>query len=158
MSLVYLSGAITGATDNELALFREAAAYLSIRGQSVFNPLDHDIPEANTSHDAWTRALARDIGVICSPECRGICVLDTFGRSKGALLEIFTAISLQREIVLLPHQSPGWIEHVELHVRRAQDTLWEHVLRDRYTHHADIEQPKPVTLTQLQLILADRPE
>lgn len=135
--MIYLSGSITGATTNELALFREAAAYFSMRGHVVFNPMDFaaDFPDADSTHDGWTRALARDIAEICRPECRSICVLDTFERSRGSLLEIFTALTLKRSIALLPHQTDRWVTHVQSYVVRAQEALWRDVTHRNYSHH-----------------------
>jgi hypothetical protein len=137
-NLVYVSGSITGASPAELEMFHEADRELRLAGYRVFNPLTLDIPEANTDQDAWTRALCRDIAVIVSPRCMGICVLPTFKRSKGALIECFVAFSMKRELVLLDMQHESWRDQVLMDIRAAQATLWQHVDIAKYPHHSDI--------------------
>lgn len=140
---IYISGAITGAPPHERALFAHAAQELQRRGFTVFNPIEHDIPDADTDEDAWTRALCRDIEVIS--QCGGICVLDTFERSKGALLEIFTAVSLKRKIILLTHQAPTWEQKIIGLITVAQERLWYNVDGSRYPHHTNLPRQLSVT-------------
>jgi len=134
--LVYISGAITGRSQADLELFRHATLWLNANGYMAWNPLEHDMPHADTQEEAWTRALCRDIAVIT--DCAGIAVLETFAQSKGALLECFVAISLRKKIVLLPDQSVGWPDMVKSYVQTAQAILWKHVPRDRFAHHTDL--------------------
>jgi hypothetical protein len=132
--MIYISGSITGASPAERMLFHHAEQELSNKGYSSFNPLNHDIPAADTNEDAWIGALTRDIIVILQ-QCRGICVLDTFERSKGALLECFVAVSMNRPIILLGHQSSEWRGKVIGLVRAAQERLWYNVDGSKYPHH-----------------------
>jgi hypothetical protein len=136
--LVYISGAITSAVDDEMAMFPSAAAWLREQGYDAFSPPEHDIPEASTNYDAWCRALSRDIAIITSDQCVGICVLDSFAKSKGGLLELFVAVSLNRPIVTLPHQPDSWCYHVKERVLEAQAVLWRGIDRSRFAHHTDI--------------------
>jgi uncharacterized protein DUF4406 len=135
-NLIYISGAITGATAEEMALFTEAKTDLMGRGFAVFNPPDHDVPDAATSQDRWRAALCRDTAVIS--RCKGIAVLRTFGRSKGALLEVFNAVCLGKEIVLLTNQHDEWRDNILEEMRRVQAELWRNVERSRFTHHTDL--------------------
>lgn len=134
--LIYISGAITGATDAEMRMFSIAKLELEGRGFSVFNPPDHDVPEAATSQDGWTLALCRDIAVIAP--CDGIAVLGTFEGSKGALLEVFVAVALRKEIILLHGQHDHWKAHIIEQMRAVQKELWKNVDRSRFTHHTDL--------------------
>jgi len=120
-------------------MFHHAQQELEQRGLIVFNALEHDIPGADVAEDSWIRALSRDIAVIS--DCDGICVLDSFERSKGALLECFVAISLRRPIILLGHQEVTWRGKVTGIVRAAQERLWSNVDGSKYPHHSDL----PVT-------------
>jgi hypothetical protein len=134
--LVYVTGSITGASDAELQLFHDAANELRERGFRVFNPLEHDVPEASIAEGQWTYALCRDVGVIT--HCYGIAALPTFLWSKGALFEIFTAFSLRKEIVLLRDQGDAWKNMIIKDVQEAQSILWKNVNRPKYTHHTDL--------------------
>lgn len=139
----YISGAITGTSFNERTLFHTAQQQLEAQGRRVFNPLEFDVPYASTNEEMWNHAISRDLHAITHAQCKGICVLDTYARSKGALLEIFTAISIGRPIVLLPHQPTDWTETVIATVREAQTTLWANVERLRYTHHTILPERVP---------------
>ena len=140
--LVYISGAITGTNLDERMLFHTTAKWLSAHNDyDTFNPLDMDIPEADTRHTKWQQALARDVTVIASDDCIGICALETFERSKGALFEIFIALTLGRKIILGPGQDELWIAHVTEIIRSSQSVLWMNVDALRYAHHSDINIP-----------------
>lgn len=132
--LVYISGGITGMTREQIALFPSASEELMLRGYRTFIP--SEVTDADTNQDKWTFALCRDIRVIT--HCYGIAVLPTFKTSKGATLEIFTALTLKKELVLLSGQNTSFDAAIRESVHWTQATLWKDVDRERYGHHADI--------------------
>jgi hypothetical protein len=134
--LVYITGSITGASDAELQLFHDAANELRERGYRVFNPPEHDVPDASVKEDAWNYALCRDIAVIT--HCYGIATLPTFLWSKGALFEVFVALSLSKEIVLLRDQGDAWKQMIITDMKDVKSLLWKNVDRPKYTHHTDL--------------------
>lgn len=134
--LVYVTGSITGATLEEMALFFDASKQLRERNYRVYNPPEHDIPQAAENESMWTHALCRDIRVIT--HCVGICVLPTYAWSKGANLEIFTAVSLRKRIILLKDQDVAWEKRILDEVQAVQAILWQNVAREKFLHHTDI--------------------
>lgn len=132
--LLYISGAITGATPSEMQMFQTASDEFVLRGFRTFIP--SEIPGAVKDQDKWTFALCRDVRVIT--HCYGVVALPTWERSKGALLEIFTALSLRKELVLMRGQDDAFREKVLERIRWTQAALWQSVDRSRFAHHSDI--------------------
>lgn len=131
---IYVSGPITGYPNDNRDAFALATKALREQGHEVFNPLEHDVPDASTSERAWTSALRRDI--IAIAECDGIAVLDGFHHSKGSMLEIHTALALRLKLVCIPGQSADWCELVEREVTPSLKEMWRNMKWEFYQHHA----------------------
>ena len=147
---VYVSGAITHATKPELRLFNEAGRWLVSQGHDVFIPPEvADVPteprltKAKSSRSGWNDALSRDVGKIATV-CTAICVLPTVEKSRGALLEVFIALSLQRKFILLPWQHPSWEQVVRHRIEGAIEYLYRDIPAQFYLHHdggSDLNEP-----------------
>jgi hypothetical protein len=130
---IYLTGPMTGILNDNHPAFIRATHALREHGHDVFSAHEHDIPEASSKKDAWVTALRRDIGIIAAYD--GIAVLEHFYTSKGAMLEVHTAIALQLKIVRLPWQTDDWIQYVHDFGMQSVETMWRDIARHRYTHH-----------------------
>lgn len=140
---IYVSGAITHATGEERALFEKARLWLENEGYRVFIPpevrewsSDPVLENTTETHTGWSMALNRDISKIA--ECTGIAILPTFMKSRGALFEIFTALTLKKTHVLLPDQHPQFRLMASQIVYQVQSLLWSYVPRDLYPHHVNL--------------------
>lgn len=91
---IYISGKISGATDDEIALFEKAEIVLKEEGWDVVNPL-----KLNHDHElTWEAYMKVDIKALL--DCDAIYLLPTYkDNSKGAALEVVIAYSLNFQVV-----------------------------------------------------------
>lgn len=86
---VYLSGPITGLSENEYkSAFNSAELWLTSLGYDVGNPTSYDpIPDGT-----WEDYMKRDLKLLL--DCDYIFMLEGFSASKGAMIELNLAVSL----------------------------------------------------------------
>lgn len=102
MSVVYLSGPMSGIPDNNFPAFHYWAAELRRQGHTVVSPAE--IPELQT----WEECLRADLRELCG--CNTIALMPGWENSKGANLELHVAhrlgikvIQLRNEFDLIAH-------------------------------------------------------
>ncbi len=128
---VYLAGPMTGYPDSNHPEFHRAAKLLREQGHEVISPAEYELP-AETLND-WQVALRYDLGEsVCKSQ--GIAVLDGFEKSKGACLELHTALALGCDVVLLPWQRQTWANYVRNFGKMSLDVMWRDVATHRYNH------------------------
>ena len=93
---LYLSGPMTGQKDFGRPAFEAATAALRAMGHFVVSPVELDFePKEAGQRDAdtlWRAFLIRDVAVLLTSHFDAIAVLPGWQRSKGARLEVLTAI------------------------------------------------------------------
>jgi hypothetical protein len=96
MTLVYLSGPISGMPDGNRLAFARAAVMLNEAGFFVKNPHDLFNEPAPTEQGAmrayWQRAMRADIRALV--DCDRIAMLPGWEKSEGAVLEHMIAAKL----------------------------------------------------------------
>lgn len=98
---IYIAGPVTGYPDGNKAAFAAAAAMLrEVTAWEVVSPLEMDSPEefAATMADHygsvyWHR-MVEDFKTVIAVD--GLFLLPGWERSKGARIEVFTALSLDK--------------------------------------------------------------
>ncbi|WP_226493103.1 dATP/dGTP pyrophosphohydrolase domain-containing protein [Hydrogenophaga taeniospiralis] len=93
---IYLSGPMSGITDNNFPEFHRWAAALRSTGFDVVSPAE--IQEAGT----WELCLRADLSELCT--CDGIALMPGWEGSKGAHLELHVAHRLGMKVMHLPLQ------------------------------------------------------
>lgn len=97
MKKVYISGKITGASPEELDLFRMASQRLEQHGEQPIAPIKNGIPTNGLPYDApWIEHIIKDLRIL--NECDAIIFLPNYQKSKGAMVELYTAQALGKEI------------------------------------------------------------
>ncbi len=91
--LIYLSGPMSGLPDWNYPAFRDAAALLRDRGHIVLNPAE---TAGGSTHLSRAQFLYIDIGYVQAAEA--VVVLPGWRRSKGAMLEVHIAHSLEKPV------------------------------------------------------------
>lgn len=90
---IYISGPISGRADLNREAFAKAAADLRAQGHEVVNPheiIDHE--RAEREGWEWVDYMREDIKVLMT--CEAICMIEGWGRSRGAKLELHLAREL----------------------------------------------------------------
>lgn len=112
---VYLSGPMSGYPSFNVPAFTEAAEYLRGLGFFVISPHEADekdgiggytkrSPDGDVSAltaqtgETWGSLLSRDIKIIADGQIDVVAVLPGWEKSKGARLEVFTAILLGKPV------------------------------------------------------------
>jgi hypothetical protein len=91
--LIYISGKISGATEEELADFQLSETMLRGKGWQVVNPM-----KLNHDHDlSWESYMRVDIKAIC--DCDAMYMLSNYKQSRGATLEHLIAKALNLEMI-----------------------------------------------------------
>jgi hypothetical protein len=85
----YLSGPMAGYPENNFPAFQQAQDELTSLGYSVLSP--HTINHGATVE--WADFLRRDIAIMVE-HCSGIILLRGWPQSRGARLELSTAVAL----------------------------------------------------------------
>jgi len=88
MTVLYISGPMTGLPELNFPAFHAAADLLRGRGFEVVNPAEIN-PDPNA---AWADCLKQDIRALL--DCDGIVMLPGYEGSKGARLELLIAAEL----------------------------------------------------------------
>lgn len=128
---IYLAGPMTGYVNSNHDAFEKAALKLRAQGHEVVSPHEHEIP-ADT-RDKWCNALTYDVGeCVCKTE--GIAVLEGYQHSKGACLEIHTALALNHPVIRIPGQPALWDLEVMAFFRESLQAMWREVAHGVYTH------------------------
>jgi Domain of unknown function (DUF4406) len=133
MTRLYIAGPMTGYPQFNFPAFAEAAKTLRALGMSIISPAEMDeehgvANEALKSKDGklidgkvagqtWGDLLARDVKIVAD-EVSGIALLPGWERSKGAKLEVTTALLAGKDVYAY-HTSAGltklsreWIKDV----------------------------------------------
>jgi len=94
---IYISGQITGLDINEArAKFRAVDKALLMQGFAPINPFDLFTPEEEATF-TWEQFMARDL--IYLLECKSIFMMLYFTKSKGARLELATAVEKKFTVI-----------------------------------------------------------
>jgi hypothetical protein len=92
---VYISGKMTGLRDLNFPKFEAAEKLLRENGYEVVNP--HKIHPVNCYHYTWHDFMRNDIKALV--DCHIIAVLDDWKESRGAIVEVQTALSLDIKMI-----------------------------------------------------------
>jgi len=100
VTVVYISGPMTGKPDFNYPAFHAAAASLREQGFEVINPAEMDAADAGPL--TWEQYLRRDIRKLMDAE--RIALLPGWERSRGASLELHIATALGMSAMFLETQ------------------------------------------------------
>lgn len=120
--IIYIAGPMSGIPQFNYPAFDEAAAYLRERGYTVLCPSEMDAPavreaalaspEGNftefyeqlegTGHrkETWGDFLSRDVKRVAD-EIDSVCLLSGWEESRGARLEAYVALTVQKPVSVL---------------------------------------------------------
>jgi hypothetical protein len=93
LPVLYISGPMSGMSNDNFPAFNEMARKLRMLGFPVLNPADF----GNNPEITWADCLKRDIAILGHAEA--VILLDGYERSKGAALELDVARGLKLVIV-----------------------------------------------------------
>lgn len=109
----YLAGPMSGIAQFNVPTFRAAADHLRRLGLEIISPIELDSEEVYTAmmrsktgsfdehgklaRNTWGDFLSRDVKVVAD-RAAGVIVLDGWQRSRGARLEVFTALLANKPI------------------------------------------------------------
>lgn len=112
---VYIAGPMSGYPQFNYPLFDRAATYLRGIGFEVTSPAEMDDPATREAalaspdgslatwvRGTWGDFLSRDVKLV-SDEVDGIVMLPGWAESRGARLELFVALQLQRPTYFLSY-------------------------------------------------------
>lgn len=115
---VYVAGPMTGYPQFNIPAFVRMAERLRRDGVEVVSPVERDSnavreaalaspdgklgPGDSIAGETWGQILARDVTIIAD-EVDGVVVLPNWEKSKGARLEVFTALLCKKPIYLDAH-------------------------------------------------------
>lgn len=91
MKTIYISGPMTGYDDFNYPAFNAAEERLKVRGYIVINPA------RNQAQDTWHDYLRLDIKQMM--DCDAIYMLYGYYKSRGSMLELLIAKTLDFEII-----------------------------------------------------------
>ncbi len=94
MIQIYLSGPMTGLPENNFPAFEEATNFLRSHGWSVVSP--HEVVKSPDS--TWEDYLRADL-LLLIRHCNVLATLPGWEKSKGAQLEVNTALALKFPLV-----------------------------------------------------------
>jgi len=119
----YIAGPMTGIPHHNIPLFEAAAGLLRKQGFDVITPIELDDSETYiaakadetgnlaTFKESLGTLLGRDLMLIID-DVDGVIVLPGWEKSRGARLEVFTALSMDKSIFDLygmEEYEPTWI-------------------------------------------------
>lgn len=126
---LYLAGPMNGYPEKNFPAFHDAAAKLREVGYEVISPAENPIPDSDLK--TWQNALCYDVGE-CVCKVDGVAVMPKFYESKGAALEVHTALALGKELVLIPGQDEAWRRRVLEWGRVSLAAMWREVKLSNY--------------------------
>lgn len=133
---VYLAGPMSGYPEKNYPAFHAAAAALRAEGYEVISPAENQIPDTNLGE--WQNAMCFDVGE-CVCKVMGVAVLPGFEKSKGACLEVHTALALGKPVFLVPGQPESWRTRVLEWGRLSMAAMWREVDHTKYdATHQDL--------------------
>lgn len=86
--IIYIAGPMTGLPEFNYPTFVATAQKLRRAGFTVLSPTENGLPPSAP----WERHMRRDLRLLL--DCQGVAVLEGWGASKGALLEVSVAQAL----------------------------------------------------------------
>lgn len=90
---IYISGAVTGLSEKEVKTnFSAAEQLLKQFNFDVVNPVSHTI-----KNGTWEEYMKQDIKLLC--DCDFIFMIDGWGKSRGACIELNLAIDLKISVL-----------------------------------------------------------
>lgn len=89
---LYVSGPMSGYDDRNRPTFNRVSEQLRRMGHVAVNPVDLDLMDPIEAEDDWHQFLKRDLKYLLP--CDGVVLLDGWQYSRGARLEILTALQL----------------------------------------------------------------
>lgn len=99
----YLAGPMTGYPEYNSDAFKAAASALREKGYGVVSPHELDAEE-DLTFTSWGEFLARDLQEVLKAD--GVVVLPNWEASKGARLEVDTALRLGKPVLRFPSLEP----------------------------------------------------
>ena len=112
--ILYVAGPMSGIPQFNYPAFMSAADALREKGYDVRNPAEMDDPATQkaalastdghfgsgvVNGETWGDFLARDVKLVAD-EIDGVCLLPGWVESRGARLEAFVALSVQKPVFL----------------------------------------------------------
>lgn len=117
---VYLAGQMTGKRKHNYPKFFRLEKKLQDAGYVVVNPA-----RLNQGGDDWTVCLRNDLKNIVK-YCSGIALLDDWMHSRGARLELATALSLDMYVISAHTLKPMKITHNKLFKHHKRNNKFEY--------------------------------
>ncbi len=116
----YLAGPMTGIAQFNIPAFDEAAKQLRAGGFEIISPAERDTHETRSAAlesvdgdhatlvtaESYGDMLSRDMKIIAD-EVGGIILLDGWEKSRGARLEVYVALVLQKKFGKFVNKSTG---------------------------------------------------
>ena len=96
----YLAGPMTGYEDYNFPRFHEAARLLREAGFNIVNPAELDEEDPDREGKEYTDFMSRDLEIVLH-ETDGIIAIDKWWESKGARMEVFVGISMDKPVLHL---------------------------------------------------------
>ena len=108
----YLAGKMSGIPQMNFPLFMHTAEMLRARGLDILNPaeldddetvaaaMDNETGEHNEDGPTWGEFLGRDIELVAD-KVDAIIALEDWWTSRGARLEVFTALQVHKPVYTL---------------------------------------------------------
>jgi hypothetical protein len=92
---------MSGLPEQNYPAFRDACIVLRREGWNIVSPHETFPTDGTTP---WTECLRHDLNTLTN--CHGVIVLDGWTRSRGARLEVHTALTLEMPILTF-YEVPG---------------------------------------------------
>lgn len=134
---IYLAGPMSGIPQFNYPLFYQAADDIRARGHECHCPAEMDTPEMQAmalkstegnlkdlgeTLVSWGDLLANDVRIV-SDEVDGVCLLPDWFTSRGARLEAFVCITVQKPLYFYRH---GYM--LDMPYERAMQLITDNVL------------------------------
>jgi hypothetical protein len=118
----YIAGPMSGIPRFNIPMFRQAATFARAQGLTVISPAELDSPavqeaafasedgkmeSGKIAGETWGEMLARDVKIVAD-KVQGLILLPGWEKSRGARLEVFTAL-------LCDHQFMEYFHRESLH-------------------------------------------
>lgn len=144
MTTYYISGPMAGYPEHNFPAFQHAKENLTTQGFKVSSP--HDVDHGDTTE--WSDFLRRDIGIMVE-QCSGIILLSGWPQSRGARLELATALALEWPVLYFDGTTVHFMNRGDFPSSPAIDVA--HLERQRQWSRATFG-PSPRTLGVIEHI------